>query len=67
MSHPAVETKIELVTEAVEALTLATVVATLPSRNPEEQRANHQNVVDARTTLSSALRALLAPTLRLVA
>jgi len=66
MSNPAVETKIELVTEAIEALTLATVVATLPSRNPEEQRPNHQNVVDARATVSSALRELLTPTLRVV-
>jgi hypothetical protein len=66
MSNPQQETKIELVTEAIETLVLATVVATLPSRNPEEQRANHQNVVDARVTVSNALRELLQPTLRVV-
>jgi hypothetical protein len=66
MTSPQEETKIELVTEAIEALILATVVVTLPARNPEEHRANHRNVVDARVTVSNAFRALLQPTLRVV-
>jgi hypothetical protein len=66
MANPVQETKIELVTEAIETLVLATVIAVAPARNPEEHRANHQNVVDARATVSAAFRELLAPTFRLV-
>lgn len=69
MANPAQETKIELVTEAIEALVLATAVATNINLNlnPVERRANHRNVVDARDLVRGALKELLAPTLRVVA
>ncbi len=65
MTHPATETKIELVTESLEALVLATVVATT-STKAADYVMNHQNIVDAREVLSKALRELLTPTLRVV-
>jgi hypothetical protein len=67
MANPAQETKIELTTEAIEALVLAVIVATAPARNPDEHRANHRNVVDARELVKGALKELLAPALRIVA
>ncbi len=66
MSHPAVETKIELVTEAIEALTLAQVVATSPACSEHERHVAVKNVGDARECLSKALRELLTPTLRVM-
>lgn len=58
------ETKIELVTESIEALVLATVVA---ATGADKNRAmNHQNVLDAREVVASSLKALLTPTLRVV-
>lgn len=60
------ETKIELATEAIEALVLAVIVATAPASNPDEQRANHRNVVDAREIVKAALKELLAPALRVI-
>jgi hypothetical protein len=66
MANPAQETKIELATEAIETLVLATVIATAPARNPDEHRANHRNVVDARELVKGALKELLAPTLRVI-
>jgi hypothetical protein len=56
------ETKIELVTEAVEALVLATVTAHVLPDTPNK----HQNISDARGELARALKELLTPTLRLV-
>lgn len=57
-------TRIELVTEAIEALVLATVVATLPAAEDRSRKVNHQNVVDARASVAEALRQLVAPVLR---
>lgn len=59
------ETKIELVTEAIEALVLATVVAKTGT-DPTLRVAHHQNVVDARAAVADALKILLTPTLRIV-
>lgn len=62
-------TKIELVTEAVEALVLATVIAaspTIPKQDTRTHLANHQNVVDAREVLRKALAEAFAPTLRVL-
>jgi hypothetical protein len=67
MASPAQETKIELATEAIETLVLAVVILTAPARNPDEHRANHKNVLDARALVRGALKELLAPALRLVA
>ena len=66
MANPIQETKIELVTEAIEALVLATVVAAAPARNPEVGRANYENVVEARSCVAKALREFLAPTFRVI-
>lgn len=67
MPNAAQEAKIELVTESIEALVLATVAATLPSASDGNERAaNHQNVVDAREVLRKSLRELLAPSLRVL-
>ncbi len=60
MSNPQQETKIELVTEAIEALVLAQVVALREGHSAMGQ------VVDARRAVSEALRELLTPTLRVV-
>ena len=60
------ETKIELVAEAIEALVLATVIAVAPARNPDEHRANHRNLMDARDNVRGALKELVTPTLRVV-
>jgi hypothetical protein len=57
------ETKIELVTEAIEALVLASIVATTPGK---ERAADMQNLHDARDVLKASLKELLAPTLRVV-
>lgn len=68
MASSAANTKIEIVSEAIETLVLATVVAATGSpRNVAEREANHQNVVDARATVKAALKELLTPTLRVVA
>jgi len=66
MSNPQQETKIELVTEAIEALTLAQVVATNPACSEHERHIAVKNVGDARECLSKALRSLLTPTLRVM-
>ena len=63
MASPQVETKIELVTEAIEALTRAVVAH---QANPANPRACYDIVRDARAEVASALRELLAPTLRVV-
>jgi hypothetical protein len=65
MSNPVSETKIELVTESIEALVLATVVAATAA--DKDHALNHQNVLDARETLKGSLRQFLAPSLRVVA
>lgn len=60
-----VETKVELVTEAIEALVLANVAhATQTSMNA--RKANYQNVVDARAVLARAFKELMTPTLRVL-
>jgi hypothetical protein len=67
MPNESQEMKIELLTETIEALVLATVAATIPSPDDgNERRAKHQNVVDARATLAKALATCLAPALRIV-
>jgi len=60
------EIKIELVTEAIEALVLATVVATTNYSTPHANAINHQLVFDAREVVRKALRELLTPTLRVI-
>lgn len=62
----AANTKIELATEAIESLVLATSIATNPALSDHERHIAAQNIRDARETLSGAFRELLAPTLRLV-
>lgn len=64
MSHPMIETKIELVTESIEALVLASVIAATAS--DPDRALNHQNVLDAREVLKGSLREFLAPALRVV-
>lgn len=61
-----VNTKIEIVTEAIEALVLATVIATQNTSSAHQREINHQNVLDARAIVSKSLRTLLTPTLRVV-
>ncbi len=58
------ETKIELVTEAIEALVLASVIAATAA--DKDRALNHQNVLDARHTLKGCLKEFLQPTLRVV-
>jgi hypothetical protein len=58
------ETKIELVTEAIEALVLASVIAATAA--DADRALNHQNVLDARDTLKGCLKEFLAPTLRII-
>ena len=65
MSNPAVETKIELVTEAIEALVLATVIANAAHPSPQ-RKLFYETVVSARGEVASALRELLQPTLRVM-
>jgi len=60
------ETKIELVTESIEALVLAEVIATNPACSEHERHIAVKNVRDARECLSKALKEFLAPTLRVV-
>jgi hypothetical protein len=55
-------TKIELVTEAIESLVMASVVAL----NSPDRKDAHLNVVDARDNVSYALKELLKPTLRVL-
>jgi hypothetical protein len=61
MSNPQQETKIELVTEAIESLTRAVVAH---QADPLNSRACYDNVRDARAEVASSLRELLTPTLR---
>lgn len=68
MPSPSDETKIELVTEAIEALVLAVIVAAIPSPSDDSERAmHHKNVVDGRAAVAKALATCLAPGLRIVA
>lgn len=66
MPSTSVNTKVEFVTEAIEALVLAQVVAVAPSRNEDERALAVKNVGDARAVLSKSLHTLLEPTLRVV-
>jgi hypothetical protein len=61
-----VTTKIELVTEAIEAMTLAQVVLCSGALSDHDQALNAKNLVDARVTLSEALKILMTPTLRVL-
>lgn len=63
MTHPQTETKIELVTEAIEALVISTVAHQL---NPAGANTNYDNVRTARKEVHDALANLLQPTLRVV-
>lgn len=65
MSNAFTETKIELVTESIEALVLATVITATAA--DKDRALNHQNVLDARAALAVALRQFTAPTLRVIA
>jgi hypothetical protein len=66
--HPTAETKIELVTEAIETLVLAAVAAQIPKDQfPSERAARHKNIADARQCVHDALCTLMTPTLRVVA
>jgi hypothetical protein len=58
------ETKIELVTEAIEALVLASVIAATAA--DKDRALNHRNVLDAREALKGCLREFLRPSLRVV-
>jgi hypothetical protein len=58
------ETKIELVTESIEALVLASVIAATAA--DADRALNHQNVLDARETLKGCLREFLQPVLRVL-
>lgn len=58
---PQQETKIELVTEAIESLTRAVVAH---QSNPANPRSCYDTVLDARAEVANALRELLTPTLR---
>jgi len=62
---PAQQTKIELVVEAIEAMTLAQVVATSPVPHGDRAMAV-KNVADARECLAKALAEFLQPNLRIV-
>lgn len=59
------ETKIELVTEAIEALVLASVISATRLA-PGSAALNHQNVLDARHTLKGCLKEFLTPSLRII-
>ena len=61
-----VETKIELVTEAIEALTLAQVVLCSGALSYHDQAMAAKNLIDARDVLSKAFKVLLTPTLRVL-
>lgn len=62
---PQQNTKIEIVTEAIESLVLAVVEATR-SHDAAASAANHQNVLDARQNVRDSLAEFLKPTLRVV-
>lgn len=63
-SNPIIETKIERVTEGIEALTLA--VAAAVGANGERALSAFEVVKDAREEVKIALRELITPTLRVV-
>lgn len=63
---PATNTKIERITEATEALVLATVVRTTEKLEPNQGSNTYQNVLDARAELREAFDELLKPVLRVV-
>lgn len=60
------ETKIELVTEAIDALVLATVIAQSPTAPHRNRTRYQQDVLSAREEVRKSLRELLTPTLRVV-
>jgi len=62
MSNPQQTTKIEQVTEAIEALVLAQTVAITSGGGHHF----HEQILIARTELADALKELLTPTLRVV-
>lgn len=62
----AVETKIELVTEAIESLVLAQVAALKPGHDRFSGPLAHENVVAARKDVHDALKELMTPTLRVI-
>ena len=66
MPTVSVATKIELVTEAIESMTLAQVILCSGALSDHDQALNTKNLVDARANLSEALKVLMAPTLRVL-
>jgi hypothetical protein len=67
MSNPQQETKIELVTEAIEALVLAQCVLLRPGHDTSSGPRAHEDLLNARMEVHAALKELLKPTLRVVA
>ncbi len=63
----AANTKIELVTEAIETLVQVSVVGQLSRLSGDDARRQQELVLDARNALADSLRSLLQPTLRVVA
>lgn len=61
-----IETKIELITEALEALMLAQVVLCSGALDEHDRAMATKNLVDARAILSRAFKVLLTPTLRVL-
>lgn len=59
MTHPAVNTKVELVVEAIEDLAIAAATGSV-------RPGGYQNVLGARERASEALREFLQPVLRAV-
>lgn len=66
MSDAAVNTKIELVTEAIETLVAVSVVGQMQELRGDNARKQFELVQAARGTLADSLRELLRPTLRVV-
>jgi len=62
MAHPVVNTKVEVVVEAIENMALACAESVHVGGGPDA----FQKVADARKTCTDALRSFLQPTLRLV-
>lgn len=66
MSNPVENTKIELISEAIETLVAVTVAGQIRELRGEDARKQYELVREARSALSDSLRELLKPTLRVV-
>lgn len=60
------ETKIELVTESIEALVLAQVILSTPGHTINSGPIARKNVEDARDVLKRSFRELMTPSLRVL-